>query len=268
MARFTLRVPQSARALHRAEGLGRARRRLADRERGRRRHLLGADHPAHARRHDLGALQAGDPLNLEVDLMARYAARLIETTLAHLRPPPSRLLLTVAATENCNGTGAPADAARETASRARASSWSRRATTTTSPTCCCAARSACSRKPARASNVVTVPGALEIPAAIVIALEARRRASSPMTASVALGCVIRGETSHYDIVAGESARGLMDSRSRATCRSATASSPSTTMRRRGRARGRPASDKGGGAARAALALVRLKRKLVAGKRGA
>lgn len=58
----------------------------------------------------------------------------------------------------------------------------------------------------------TVPGALEIPAAIQCAVRglefytARRR----FDAYIALGCVIRGETSHYDIVSGESARGLMD----------------------------------------------------------
>ena len=52
---------------------------------------------------------------------------------------------------------------------------------------------------------VMVPGALEIPAAIRFALESR-----VYDGYVALGCVIRGETSHYDIVAGESARGLTD----------------------------------------------------------
>jgi 6,7-dimethyl-8-ribityllumazine synthase len=50
-----------------------------------------------------------------------------------------------------------------------------------------------------------VPGALEIPVAIAMASEKRR-----FDGFVALGCVIRGETSHYDIVAGESARALMD----------------------------------------------------------
>jgi len=49
----------------------------------------------------------------------------------------------------------------------------------------------------------TVPGALEIPA--IIAAAAHR-----FDGFVALGCVIRGQTSHYDIVAGESARALMD----------------------------------------------------------
>ncbi|NCC22151.1 MAG: 6,7-dimethyl-8-ribityllumazine synthase [Alphaproteobacteria bacterium] len=58
----------------------------------------------------------------------------------------------------------------------------------------------------------SVPGSLEIPAAIQYAVRgldyytARRR----FDAYVALGCVIRGETTHYDIVCSESARGLMD----------------------------------------------------------
>ncbi len=51
---------------------------------------------------------------------------------------------------------------------------------------------------------LAVPGALEIPGAIVLAEETEQ-----FDGYVALGCVIRGETSHYDIVAGESARGLM-----------------------------------------------------------
>lgn len=53
-------------------------------------------------------------------------------------------------------------------------------------------------------DTLTVPGALEIPGAIAMAEESER-----YDGYVALGCVIRGETSHYDIVAGESARGLM-----------------------------------------------------------
>jgi 6,7-dimethyl-8-ribityllumazine synthase len=52
---------------------------------------------------------------------------------------------------------------------------------------------------------LSVPGAFEIPGAIAMAAETRR-----FDAYIALGCVIRGETSHYDYVCGESARGLMD----------------------------------------------------------
>jgi 6,7-dimethyl-8-ribityllumazine synthase len=57
---------------------------------------------------------------------------------------------------------------------------------------------------------VTVPGALEIPAALAMALEAVDNGTARFDGYVALGCVIRGETTHYDTVAGESARALMD----------------------------------------------------------
>ena len=57
---------------------------------------------------------------------------------------------------------------------------------------------------------VSVPGALEIPAAIAIALDDARRRRVPYDGVVALGCVIRGETYHFEIVANESARALMD----------------------------------------------------------
>jgi len=59
---------------------------------------------------------------------------------------------------------------------------------------------------------LSVPGAFEIPALIAMALEAQQAdpARRPYDGFVALGCVIRGETTHYDYVCGESARGLMD----------------------------------------------------------
>ena len=55
------------------------------------------------------------------------------------------------------------------------------------------------------TEVLEVPGALEIPPAIKLASE-----QNIYDGYVALGCVIRGETIHFEIVAGESARGIMD----------------------------------------------------------
>ena len=104
-----------------------------------------------------------------------------------------------------------------------------------------------------------MPGALEIPPAIVIALDAAERRGRPYDGVVALGCVIRGETSHYDIVAGESARGLMDL---AVQRGALIGNGilTTDDGRQARVRADPeGKDKGGGAARAALALLKIKR---------
>jgi 6,7-dimethyl-8-ribityllumazine synthase len=66
------------------------------------------------------------------------------------------------------------------------------------------------RKAGATFETVTVPGALEIPAALAIALDAVEAGAARYDGYVALGCVIRGETYHFDIVAGESARGLMD----------------------------------------------------------
>ena len=57
---------------------------------------------------------------------------------------------------------------------------------------------------------VTVPGALEIPAALSIALDAMELGDVHYDGFVCLGCVIRGETAHFDIVAQQSARALMD----------------------------------------------------------
>jgi 6,7-dimethyl-8-ribityllumazine synthase len=52
---------------------------------------------------------------------------------------------------------------------------------------------------------IDVPGSFEIPAAIALAAAANK-----YDGFVALGCIIRGETSHYDLVCGESARGIQD----------------------------------------------------------
>ena len=59
-------------------------------------------------------------------------------------------------------------------------------------------------------DVITVPGALEIPGAIAMAAHAPKNKKTPYDGYVALGCVIQGETYHFEIVSNESARGLMD----------------------------------------------------------
>jgi 6,7-dimethyl-8-ribityllumazine synthase len=111
------------------------------------------------------------------------------------------------------------------------------------------------------ADVVTVPGALEIPQALVIAVDGAARAKRPYDAVVALGCVIRGETSHYDIVAGESARALMDlSVARALPLGNGVITVDTDAQARARA-GVGELNKGGAAAEAALAVLRLKRRL-------
>jgi 6,7-dimethyl-8-ribityllumazine synthase len=113
-------------------------------------------------------------------------------------------------------------------------------------------------------DVVTVPGALEVPAAIVIALDAAKSRRRPYEAAVALGCVIRGDTGHYDFVAGESARAIMYiSVARALPVGNGILTVNTEEQALARARVSDL-DKGGGAAEAALTLVALRRRL-AGK---
>ena len=105
------------------------------------------------------------------------------------------------------------------------------------------------------AEVVEVPGALEIPAVIALAGQGK----SPYDAYVALGCVIRGETSHFDYVCGESARGLMD----LTLKGVPVGNGILTVENIKQARVRANVDeknKGGDAANAALALLDLKRK--------
>ncbi len=99
---------------------------------------------------------------------------------------------------------------------------------------------------------VAVPGALEIPTAIALA-----DASDRYDAFIALGCVIRGETSHYDIVAGESARGLIELGIDRGCPIGNGILTVDTEAQ-AIARSDPGGkDKGGAAARAALTLLGL-----------
>jgi 6,7-dimethyl-8-ribityllumazine synthase len=108
---------------------------------------------------------------------------------------------------------------------------------------------------------VSVPGSLEVPSAIAIALEAAEHAGRPYDGVVALGCVIRGDTIHFEIVSTESARALMDlSVARRVPIGNGILTVDTDAQAWLRARAEEA-DKGGDAARAALSLVRLKRRL-------
>jgi len=107
-------------------------------------------------------------------------------------------------------------------------------------------------------DVVTVPGALEIPGAIAMALHA-----TPYAGAIALGCVIEGQTYHFEVVSNESARGLMDlaTRERLAIGNGilTVDSEQQALERLGGAHGH----KGADAARAALVMARLKRDLSA-----
>jgi 6,7-dimethyl-8-ribityllumazine synthase len=108
---------------------------------------------------------------------------------------------------------------------------------------------------------VSVPGSLEIPAAIAIALDAAERRREPYDGVVALGCVIRGDTIHFEIVSMESARALMDlAVARALPLGNGIVTVNTEAQAWARAR-REEGDKGGDAARTALAMVQLKRRL-------
>ena len=100
---------------------------------------------------------------------------------------------------------------------------------------------------------VRVAGALEVPAAVVMC-----EASGRFDGYVALGVVIRGETGHYDIVAGQSARGLMDLSLDGLAIGNGILTVDTEAQAWARA-GRKGHNKGAAAAEAALALIRLKR---------
>ncbi len=110
-------------------------------------------------------------------------------------------------------------------------------------------------------DIVTVPGALEIPAAIAMALDGGDNGNVVYDGYVALGMVIRGETYHFDIVANESSRALMDL---AVSESLAIGNGILTVENDeqawARAR-RSDKDKGGFAARAALTMIALKEKL-------
>lgn len=110
-------------------------------------------------------------------------------------------------------------------------------------------------------EIVTVPGALEIPAAITFALVGADEGGTDYDGFVALGTVIRGDTYHFDIVANESSRALMDL-SVEGCLAIgngilTTENDEQAWTRAKRSEG----DKGGFAARAALTMIALRERL-------
>jgi len=105
-------------------------------------------------------------------------------------------------------------------------------------------------------EVVTVPGALEIPATIAFAA----KGATGYDGYIALGCIIRGETYHFDIVANESCRGLTDLSVRQNLAIGngilTVEDEEQAWERASVAK----KDKGGFAANAALAMIAMKKK--------
>jgi 6,7-dimethyl-8-ribityllumazine synthase len=115
-----------------------------------------------------------------------------------------------------------------------------------------------------AFDCISVPGALEIPTALAIALDAAAQRRRPYDGAVGLGCVIRGDTIHFEIVSHQSARGLMEL---SVARKIPIGNGIITVDTEAQAWARASveeHDKGGDAARAALALIGIKQRL--GKR--
>lgn len=104
-------------------------------------------------------------------------------------------------------------------------------------------------------DYVTVPGVLEIPAAISMAIGS----SKHYDGYVLIGCVIRGETTHYEIVSNESARAIMDL---SVNHNLALGNGIQTVENEAQAWARAKvseKNKGGGAARAALEMIKLKK---------
>jgi 6,7-dimethyl-8-ribityllumazine synthase len=107
---------------------------------------------------------------------------------------------------------------------------------------------------------VTVPGALEIPPALAMALRAMEKDTARYDGFIVLGSVIRGETYHFDIVANESARDIMDL---AIANGLAVGNGILTVEDDDQAWARARvgdQNKGGAAAEAALAMIALRHK--------
>ncbi|WP_439814389.1 6,7-dimethyl-8-ribityllumazine synthase [Zavarzinia sp. CC-PAN008] len=107
---------------------------------------------------------------------------------------------------------------------------------------------------------VVVPGAFEIPAVVRFAVRAMDVSSGRIRYDgyVALGCVIRGETSHFDYVCGESARGLQDMATKSTLAIGYGILTVDTEEQAWARARMTEGDRGGAAARAAISMIDLK----------
>jgi 6,7-dimethyl-8-ribityllumazine synthase len=108
---------------------------------------------------------------------------------------------------------------------------------------------------------VTVPGSLEIPAVIAFALDGAAEGGTDYDGFVALGTVIRGDTYHFDIVANESSRALMDLSTQESLAIGNGILTTETEEQAWVRARKSEGDKGGFAARAALTMIALKEKL-------
>jgi len=110
-------------------------------------------------------------------------------------------------------------------------------------------------------DCVSVPGALEIPSAVTFAMKGGEHGGKHYDGYVALGCVIRGETYHFEVVAGQSAHALVDlGIHEGLCIGngiLTVENEAQALVRADREQ----ADKGGDAARACLALIELRHRL-------
>lgn len=110
-------------------------------------------------------------------------------------------------------------------------------------------------------DVVTVPGALEVPAVISFALDAADQGGTDYDGYVALGTVIRGDTYHFDIVCNESSRGLMDLSIEESLAIGNGILTTENLEQAWSRARKTEGDKGGFAARAALTMIAIRERL-------
>ena len=112
-------------------------------------------------------------------------------------------------------------------------------------------------------DVVTAPGAMEVPAAIALAEEGGHRPTGVRyDGYVALACVIRGETFEFEVIANQSARGLMDLSIGRRLAIGAAILTVDTLRQAQVQSSPEHEDRGGAAARACLTMIGLRRRLL------